>query len=212
MPNEIIRQQNMQTVLRQAMKLFVANGVENTSVEMIARESGLTLRSVQNYFHTKNDLIAAVLDRGISAEIEEMKSFFSSERYLSRTGAGQILDIVSVTFNKAVEMADIVTCSAQMQRLVSRASDANRRPQMAGNWKYIMEQVKSAFAKGIEDGSITKNMESSLVDANSITLAMYGIKEQIAFAVCDKELSDLFEPEIAAKKYIRQMELLLSAK
>ena len=61
MPNEIVRRQNKQTVLRQAMKLFSANGVENTSGEMIARKSNLTLRSIQNYYKTKNDLIAAVL-------------------------------------------------------------------------------------------------------------------------------------------------------
>jgi len=212
MPNERIRQQNMQTVLRQARKLFAANGVENTSVEMIARESGLTLRSVQNDYRTKNDLIAAVLDFGITAEIEEMRSFFSSEQYLRKTGAEQILMIVTATYNKAVEMANIVICSSQMQRLLSRASKNSGKPLMAGNWKLIMEHVERAFSRGIQDGSITKSMEWSLIDAKSITLAMYGIKEQIAFAVCDQELRDLFEPEATVKKYIRQMEFLLSAK
>jgi hypothetical protein len=55
-------------------------------------------------------------------------------------------------------------------------------------------------------------MESNLMDAGSITLALYGIKEQIAFAMCDKELRKLFQPEKAAQKYVQQMELLLSAK
>jgi len=212
MPNEIIRRQNMQTVLRQAMKLFVANGVENTSVELIARESGLTLRSVQNYYHTKNDLIAAVLECGCAAEIAEMKAFFSSPQYLSKTGAEQILMIVTVAFRKAVDMADVVVCSAQMQRLLSRASKTSEKPQMAENWKLITEHVESAFARGIQDGSITKSMETSLIDARSITLAMYGIKEQVAFAMCGEELRGLFDPEAAVEKYIRQMKLLLSVK
>ena len=52
------------------MKLFTANGVENTSVEMIARESGLTLRSVRIIFITKKDLIAAVLANSYAAELK----------------------------------------------------------------------------------------------------------------------------------------------
>ena len=49
------------------MKLFAENGVENTSFEWIAREFGFSLRSVQNYYHTKNDLIAArVFDTSVS--------------------------------------------------------------------------------------------------------------------------------------------------
>src|SRR5574344_191403 len=106
MPNEVMRQQNKQTVLKKAMKLFTENGVENTSVEMIARESHLTLRSVQNYYHTKNDLIAAVLNNGISAELGEMRSFFASEEYLGMSGAGQILKIVETTYRNAIEKAD----------------------------------------------------------------------------------------------------------
>ena len=102
MANELVRQQNKQNVLYQAMKLFVRNGVENTSLEMIARESKLTLRSVQNYFRTKNDLISAVLFHGQRTEMEEMKAFFDSEEYRSRSGAEQIMSIVKTALDKSV--------------------------------------------------------------------------------------------------------------
>ena len=115
MPNEKVRQENIRNVIRQAMKLFVANGIENTSMEMIARESGLTLRSVQNYFHTKNDLYTAVLKNGYTIELNEIRSYFASEHYMSKSGAEQVIDIISTTLNKAVEYSDIVFCTAQMQ-------------------------------------------------------------------------------------------------
>jgi AcrR family transcriptional regulator len=212
MPNEMIRQQNMQTVLNQAMKLFVENGVENTSFEMIARESGLSLRSVQNYYHTKNDLIAAVLEFGLAIELREMKDFICTDTYRNKIGAEQILTIITVAYNKAVEKAAVISCATQMQHILSRASDNESKPLLAGNCQYIMEQIQKAFDKGLQDGSITRQMEASLFDAKSITLALYGIKEQIAFAMCDRELRNLFQPEIAAQKYIKQIELLLSAK
>lgn len=212
MPNEMIRQQNKQTVLSKAMKLFVKNGVENTSFEMIAREAGLSLRSVQNYYRTKNDLIAAVLDCGVAEELEEMNRFFSSDRYRRKTGAGQVLAIVEVIYSKAVEMADVIFCAAQMQHILSRASQNEGNSPLAGNWQTVMDQLQSAFNKGLRDGSITRNMEASLIDARSITLALYGIREQIAFTMCDETLRELFRPEIAVQKYMRQVELLLSAK
>lgn len=212
MPNEMIRQQNMQTVLNQAMKLFVENGVENTSFEMIARESGLSLRSVQNYYHTKNDLIAAVLEFGLAIELREMKDFICTDTYRNKTGAEQILTIITVAYNKAVEKAAVISCATQMQHILSRASDNESKPLLAGNCQYIMEQIQEAFDKGLQDGSITRQMEASLFDTKSITLALYGIKEQIAFAMCDRELRNLFQPEIAAQKYIKQIELLLSTK
>ena len=210
MPNEMIRQQNKQTVLKKAMKLFTENGVENTSVEMIARESHLTLRSVQNYYHTKNDLIAAVLNNGISAELGEMRSFFASEEYLGMTGAGQILKIVETTYRNAIEKADTVFCTMQMQHILSRMPGKTDKPQMTGNWLYVMEHLKSAFDKGVIDGSISESAEEKIIDEKSIMLALRGIVEQIAFTMCDRELRELFEPEVAVKKYVRQVELMIS--
>ena len=211
MPNEIVRRQNKQTVLRQAMKLFSANGVENTSGEMIARKSNLTLRSIQNYYKTKNDLIAAVLENGYAAELREMKLFFASERYQSKAGADQIMAIVATAMNKAVEHPDIIFCTAQMQHILSRASE-RREQQLSGNWLYVMEHLQNAFNKGMADGSITKAMEEKLIDVKSIMLALRGIQEQVAFTMRDKALNELFEPQNVVKKYICQMELMLSGK
>jgi len=211
MPNESIRQRNKQTVLTQAMELFADNGVENTSVEMIARKSGLSLRSVQNYYRTKNELIAAVLRSGYAAEQAELQSFFASAQYQSKTGAEQLQAIVAAALGRAVEQPALIFCTAQMQRILSRVPDWDEKPPLCGNWPAVMEQLKSAFDKGVRDGSITQTVQENLIDARSVMLAMRGIQEQVAFAMCDGELNALLEPKIAAKKYLRQMEMMLSA-
>ena len=108
MSNEQVRQQNIRTVLSQALKLFVTNGIENTSVEMVARKSDLTLRSVQNYFHTKIDLIAAVLNNCYACELEEMNIFFESEQYHGKNGAGQVIAIVTAALDTALQHHKVV--------------------------------------------------------------------------------------------------------
>ncbi|MEA5049960.1 MAG: TetR/AcrR family transcriptional regulator [Oscillospiraceae bacterium] len=212
MANEIVRQQNIQIVLQQAMKLFVENGVENTSMEMIARASGLTLRSVQNYFHARNDLYAAVLNRGYLLELREMEAFFASRQYRSKNGAERVIAVISATLNKAVEYAETVFCTAQIQHILSRASEKSEKPQLTGNWVYMMEQLQKAFDRGISDGSIAQTTQEELVDGRTIVLALLGVREQVAYAMCDKTLRELFDPGAAVPKYIRQMHLMLAAK
>jgi len=212
MPNEIIRRQNIQTVLQHAMNLFTAHGIENTSLEMIARKSHLTLRSIHNYFPTKAALIAKVLQAGYAAEYEEMRLFFASAEYRNKTGAEQILSIVATTLHKAVEHSSIVFCTAQMQHVVSRSTLNEGKNQMNGNWEYVMKQVQDAFGKGIADGSVPLTTEKDVIDAKAIILALQGIQEQVAYALCDETLSAFFTPEVTVQKYIRQMELILSPK
>jgi AcrR family transcriptional regulator len=57
MSNEEIRQANVEVVLQTAITLFIENGLENTSREMIARASGLSRRSTERYFPTKTECI-----------------------------------------------------------------------------------------------------------------------------------------------------------
>jgi AcrR family transcriptional regulator len=211
MPNERIRQQNVQRVLREAMNLFVANGVENTSFEMIARKSDLSLRSVQNYFQSKNDLIAAVLNRGYGIELEEMRAFFTSDDYLNKKGAGQVLAVVTAALNKAVARSEFIFCTAQMEHILSRAASSAEHPKVTENWQFLMAQLQCAFDKGASDGSIVQSTENELIDVKTIMLALRGIQEQVAFAMGDQTLKALFEPENAVKKYIRQIELMLTA-
>lgn len=206
----LVRQKNMQAVLREAMKLFAANGVENTSVEMIARKSDLTLRSVQNFFPTRGDLIAAALENGYALELEEMEKFFASERYRSKTGAEQILEIITVSLDKAVEHADIVFCTSQLQHIISRMPQGAGKPKLTGNRRYFSQQLQSAFEKGVSDGSVTTAMYERLIDAKRTLLALRGVQEKIAYAMCDQELRAYFDPRSAVNKYVHQMELLLS--
>ena len=210
MANEIVRQMNIQNVLQQAMELFTENGIENTSMEMIARASGLTLRSIQNYFHTRNDLYVSLLKRSHALELEEMIDFFGSKGYQSKTGAERVIAIISTSLNEAIEHADTVFCTGQMQHILSRAADEENPAQLTGNWLYLMDRLQSAFDTGIADGSISQATENELVDVHTIMLALIGIHGQVAYALTNTTLHKLFTPEETVKKYIRQMEALMN--
>lgn len=60
MPNEEIREQNMEKVLAAAYESFLTKGIENTTQAMIAQTTGLSLRTVNRYFANKDMMIVLV--------------------------------------------------------------------------------------------------------------------------------------------------------
>ncbi len=54
------RQQNINKVIKTAQALFIEHGVNNISVNRIAKESGLSAMSLYRYFGTRENLIFAV--------------------------------------------------------------------------------------------------------------------------------------------------------
>jgi len=78
---------NAQRVLRAAKAVFIRDGASAFSARRVAREVGLSLRSVQHYYSTTEKLLAAVVDLVIQEfelEYEELyrKLPFSAEARL----------------------------------------------------------------------------------------------------------------------------------
>jgi AcrR family transcriptional regulator len=100
MANEEIRQANIELVLQTAITLFIENGIENTTREMIARASGLSRRSTERYFPTKTECVvqaAEWLGRGLYGKSETRKmlkdsSYLGSE--LLRAYLEEVRDIL----------------------------------------------------------------------------------------------------------------------
>jgi AcrR family transcriptional regulator len=60
MANEELKRQNLQRALEAAYQCFLEYGIEKTTQNMIARRSGVSLRSVSRYFTDKVDLAVQV--------------------------------------------------------------------------------------------------------------------------------------------------------
>jgi len=56
--------QKKSALVQAAEKLFAANGFENTSIDDVAKEAGVTKRTLYQYFTSKEDLFFAVALRG----------------------------------------------------------------------------------------------------------------------------------------------------
>jgi AcrR family transcriptional regulator len=62
---EEIREERRQQIMNVALELFANNGFDTTSISQIARKAKISKGLLYNYFSSKEDLVRAILDKGI---------------------------------------------------------------------------------------------------------------------------------------------------
>lgn len=62
---ETMREESRTKILEAALRLFATFGFERTSIRMIAREGGISLGLLYNYFAGKDDLLRAIFERSM---------------------------------------------------------------------------------------------------------------------------------------------------
>jgi AcrR family transcriptional regulator len=90
MANEQLKAQNLQKVYKAAFQLFLDNGIENVTKEMISQESGLSRRSIDRYFIDKKDCVIKVAEWFLGNLRDKTSLDFPSSIFIDgkHTGAG----------------------------------------------------------------------------------------------------------------------------
>lgn len=75
---EEIKTSRKNQILDTALKLFAQNGFHNTSIDQIARETGISKGLVYNYFKSKEELLQEVFQKSFH-DFDQFEEFISSE-------------------------------------------------------------------------------------------------------------------------------------
>jgi AcrR family transcriptional regulator len=70
---KIREKETPQKLLDVAMDLFAANGFKGTSIRDIARETGMTISGIYYYFHNKEGLLYAILEKSANNIVEKLR-------------------------------------------------------------------------------------------------------------------------------------------
>lgn len=73
---EEIREERRQQIMQAALELFANKGFDATSISMIAKEAGISKGLMYNYFESKENLIAEIMDQ----IIDQMMIMFDPNR------------------------------------------------------------------------------------------------------------------------------------
>ena len=65
-----IRQEKRQLIMNTALELFALHGYESTTINQIAKKANISKGLLYNYFESKEDLLEAILNKGIDEMME----------------------------------------------------------------------------------------------------------------------------------------------
>ncbi|GAA4639576.1 TetR/AcrR family transcriptional regulator [Actinoallomurus vinaceus] len=74
------RQRTAEALLRAAEEIFSKRGVEEVTVEEIARKAGVAVGSIYNHFGSKSGLHAAVIEQALDVDRDYMDRAYKRER------------------------------------------------------------------------------------------------------------------------------------
>ena len=77
--NEKIREESQQKILTAAFNLMSEKGYDSTSIAQIAKEAGVSKGLMYNYFHSKEDLLKALIERTLQDGDKIMEGVFSDD-------------------------------------------------------------------------------------------------------------------------------------
>jgi AcrR family transcriptional regulator len=156
MANEDVKMRNIEISLRAAAELFIKYGPSNTTKEMIAKQSGLSRRSIERYFKSSMDCVLQT-----SVWLSERSHFdmsaYSDEIFADgKYTAYEILEIylneVKKTFQKEPRMP---ICYVEIKTYIFRNSDdCVRDYEKFTEDLGVRSLVRRIFKLGEQDGSI----------------------------------------------------------
>jgi len=97
---EEIRKESREKILQAALKLFAEESYHATSISKIAKSAGVSKGLMYNYFHSKEDLLNAILAEAFKHGEEITELIMKAE-----TPQDQIRTVIEISFKWAKEQA-----------------------------------------------------------------------------------------------------------
>lgn len=204
-----MRQRNIQKVFVAAPILFAKYGVFETTLQMIARQAGLSTRSVVNYFATRENLLYEVYARHYKLKAEEVKAFAEEPKFLKRTGKEQILSAMKAYLDDIKNGYEDICSLIEIQAVLVSSGKLNEK-NLHKEWSMQIESlIVEAYKKGLEDGSIHNKSLDAEKEIPLFMFIMKGLYRQYATALKMGDRKDAKAHAIAIEAFFAHVSALL---
>ena len=175
MTREQERITNRNAIISAAIKLFLRDGIDKTTVSQIADEAQLSSMSVYRYFGTKQSIAVAVANHLLQEYLEEHRLRCAEGEHSEETGHQAFARIVRgyvATYEAHPEYVDFLQDMGSYSFREGLSYDLDYMQFGSIHVDNIDRPARLALSRGILDGSIRKdiNIESvGLILANLLT-------------------------------------------
>jgi TetR/AcrR family fatty acid metabolism transcriptional regulator len=152
------RQERETLILRAAEELFLERGYHDTSIEDIAARVGIAKGTVYLHFASKEDLVLALLERGIHAFAGALDAILTSHR----TPRSKVEAIVEQTYGSMLGgRAQLFTTVFRNPELMARMQE--KRNLMHELWEQPMRRLTALLDEGKAAGEFDPSIPTPLM-------------------------------------------------
>ncbi len=159
---------NKNKVVLQALRAFIEQGVDATTVAGIAAAAGLTERSVYRYFPTKAELVLETALLFWGETVKQADAVYDSGAFSGMSGAEQIRAVLrayaELYFTEREKLIFVHEAELYLYKHDMGSLNKNKPP---APYHEFRAPLAKAIRHGIEDGSVLNNENMELLYYNA---------------------------------------------
>ncbi len=178
MTREQERITNRNAIIAAAVKLFLRDGIDKTTVAEIAGEALLSSMSVYRYFGTKQSIAVAVANHLLQEYLEEHRRRCAETEQPSETGHDTFARIIRAyvaTYEAHPEYVDFLQDMGFYSMREGLSYDLDYMQYGSIHVENIDRPARLAMSQGIRDGSIRKDIDIEQVGLTLANLLTGGV-------------------------------------
>ncbi|HMM32948.1 MAG TPA: helix-turn-helix domain-containing protein [Clostridia bacterium] len=171
---------NKNKVVLQALRSFIEQGVDATSVAGIAAAAGLTERSVYRYFPTKAELVLETALLFWAETVKQADAVYDGGAFSGLSGAEQIRAVLrsygDLYFSEPEKLIFVHEAELYLYKHDMGGLNKNKPP---APYHEFRAPLAKAIRRGIEDGSVPNNKNIELLYYNAYD-ALLGLIQKMS--------------------------------
>jgi len=143
----------MDELISRISNLFIKYGIKNIVMDDIARELGISKKTLYDYFENKTDILIKAVQHVLISEFKDLDKLICQKI----NAVDQLQVIATYTINTLLKVNPILPY--QLQKYYPQVSSkliSQRR-------EYIQKRIKQNFSLGIEQGFYRENFDAEIL-------------------------------------------------
>lgn len=155
--SERIAHYNKEHITNTAMELFLSKGIQETSVEEIAKLGNISRVTIYKYFPSKLDIVEAVFIQYLTFCSPCVRETFFNKKYDQATGYEQIRMQLFIYAKMHMENPGFLPFISEINILLSNPIEIGLlKKKCCLSYQTFNEFYSNAIRKGLQDGSISQ--------------------------------------------------------
>lgn len=174
-----------QQIIQHSMDLFMRYGIKSVTMDDIARNLGISKKTLYQYVSNKNDLITQIFQQKIELE----KQIMAQIREKSADAIDEILKIAAYVIRELRELSPTTVYDLQKYyRETWRQMEALHK-------KHIYKIIRENISRGIKQGLYRNNMDPDIIAKLYVGKTSLVVDEDL-FPTREYNIGDLFKEYI----------------